>query len=173
MAGYVPKIRVAVRLSVIGYPPMEGMFSLDPGSRQHDGPETILDRLNSEERLLPFHRAEDDVVMLVSRTEVEYVAAGDEVTVDYVMPPPHHVTHQERVRVRFRAGQEVCGILRLELPEDLNRVSDYLNLPEDFFPLATPGEVLLVNKRQITTVRLFDASPLPASGEESQAGLAG
>lgn len=163
MAGYVEKIRVAVRLALRGLPPMEGFLSLEPGTRAHAGPETILEKFNSSTRVIPFHRAGDDAVLLVNRLDVEFVAAGDDVSMDYVLPRAFRVTHQERVRIRLTSGLELRGILRLELPDDLNRVSDYLNSSEDFFPLATPGEVLLVNKQHMSVARLFDASPAPVA----------
>ncbi len=168
MAGYISKIRVAVRLAIVGHLPMEGAFSLEPTAQHRAGPETILERLNSHARMIPFHRVEDDVTLLINRRDIEYVAAGDDVTMDYVMPPTYRITHQERVRVRLASGAELTGVLRLELPDDLNRVSDYLNGPEQFFPLATPGEVLLVNKRHLSVVRLFESSPRPVEDGDSR-----
>ena len=163
MAGYVSKIRVAVRLAVGGLPPMEGFLSLESGTRNHARPETILEKLNSSARVIPFHRGADNAVLLVNRMEIEYVGAGDDVTMDYVMPPAYRVTLQERVRLRLTSGVELRGVLRLELPDDLNRVSDYLNTGDDYFPLALPGEVLLVNKNHVSVARLFDASPAPVT----------
>jgi hypothetical protein len=36
-----------------------------------------------------------------------------------------------------------------------------MNAPEDFFPLATPDGVYLVNKSRVREIVLFAASPKP------------
>jgi hypothetical protein len=63
--------------------------------------------------------------------------------------------------VRLDGGETLEGVLQMELPEGFNRVSDYLNGPEDFFPLATPDGAYLVNKHRVREVQLFRASPKP------------
>jgi hypothetical protein len=49
----------------------------------------------------------------------------------------------------------------MELPEHLNRISDFINQTDDFFPLATRSGVLLINKARIASLRLFESSPPP------------
>ena len=44
-----------------------------------------------------------------------------------------------------------------------NRVSDFMNSPEDFFPLATSDGVYLVNKSRVREIQLFLTSPRPAA----------
>jgi hypothetical protein len=56
-------------------------------------------------------------------------------------------------------------LLQLELPNELNRASDYLNLADDFFTLETSEGLLLVNKFRVREVRVFVASPMPAEQE--------
>ena len=51
----------------------------------------------------------------------------------------------------------------MELPEHLNRVSDFLNQLEDFFPLGAERGVLLINKSRLACLRLFEGSPPPVA----------
>lgn len=161
MPEYIPKLRVPVTLAQSGKPPTDGYLSLAAHSALFPGPETLFERLNSAERVIPFHRAEDGAVLLVSRLEVEWVMAGAGVQDPQVYPPPHFPTAEERVRVRLKGGSTFEGMLHIELPEQLNRASDFLNGPEDFFPLITGRGLKLINKAQMIEVLVFENSPMP------------
>jgi hypothetical protein len=49
----------------------------------------------------------------------------------------------------------------MELPETLNRASDFLNGEEDFFPLVTKQGIVLLNKHRVLYTRVYESSPLP------------
>ena len=161
MPEYIPKLKAAVVLCQVGQEQLEGSVSLAAQTRFHDGPETILERLNSRDRILPFHRKRDGAVLLLSRLELEWVAAGRGVERDLVCPRTYQVTREERVRVRFTSGNEMEGLLQMELPETLNRASDFLNGEEDFVPLVTPQGIVLLNKHRVLYTRVYESSPLP------------
>jgi hypothetical protein len=161
MARYVEKIRVLARVVIPREQPLDGMFSLGPQSQHHEGPETLLERLNSSDRVLPFQRDRDGAILLIQRRDIECVEPGRGVDATLVRPPTWRVTREERVQLRFSSGKEVSGALQMELPEDFNRASDFLNGPEDFFALVTPQGVLLVNKNCLSTVRVLERSPRP------------
>lgn len=163
MAQYVQKLKIATRLGQPGEEPIEGFISLAPNARFRDGPETLLEHLNADHRVIPFHRRDDDAVLLINRLEIAWVAAGATVEPERVCPRPFHVTREERVRVRLRDGSEIEGLLRMEMPEWHNRASDFMNGEEDFFPLATREGVVLINKRHVANTRLFESSPAPAA----------
>ncbi|HYM81972.1 MAG TPA: hypothetical protein VEY91_11270 [Candidatus Limnocylindria bacterium] len=149
MPEYVPKLRTAVRLGQPAQEPVLGFLSLAQQAEFHSGPETILERLNAPDRVIPFHRHEDGAMLLVSRLDLEWVAPGRGVDPEWVCPPTYLVTREERVSVRFRSGLELEGLLRIEQPEMVNRASDFLNGPEDFFALMTADGVVLINKRAV------------------------
>ena len=159
MAEFIEKIRVPVRVSQPGQKPVEGFFSLLPLAELHSGPETILERLNSRERVVPFQRAEDGVVLLLGRRALQWVLAGTEVERRLVYPSIFRVTREEKVAIRFTGGGEMDGIIQMELPEDVNRASDFLNSGDDFFPLATPGGVFLVNKDCVACTLVHRGAP--------------
>lgn len=161
MAGYVHKLRAVASVSEQGEEPIEGSFALAPQAQFHDGPETLLERLNSEGRVIPFLLQESDVVLLLNRLAIEWVRPSPNTPRELVCPAPFQVTREERVGVRFKSGETMVGLLRMELPEWYNRASDFLNGPDPFFPLVTEHRVVLVNKLCVLSTRLYEASPEP------------
>lgn len=161
MPEYISKLRAAVVVCPAGHEPIEGSLSLSPQAQFHEGPETILERLNVRERILPFHRREDGAVLLLTRLELEWVAAGRSVERDLVCPRTYQVTREEGVLVRFTSGAEMEGLLQMELPETVNRASDFMNGEEDFFPLVTTQGICLLNKHRVLYTRVYETSPLP------------
>ena len=161
MPEYISKLRAAVVVCQVGQEQMEGSLSLSPQAEFHHGPETILERLNARDRILPFHRREDGAVLLLTRLELEWVAAGRGVGRELVCPRNYQVTREERVQVRFTSGNEIVGLLQMELPEMLNRASDFLNGEDDFFPLVTEQGVVLLNKHRVLHTRVYESSPMP------------
>ena len=161
MPEYVDKLRVSVRISRAGEPAVEGTLSLSPHSAVHAGPETLLELLDPQAGFLPFERAADDAVLLLSRPDIQWVMAGPEVDPEIVRPPTFRFTREERVRVCLRDGDQLDGVIQMELPETLNRVSDYLNGTERFFPLTTRRGTYLIHKAAVREICLFDSSPLP------------
>ncbi len=154
MSRNIEKLRVPVSLALIGCAPLEGRLSLAPNAELHDGPETLLERLNARIRMLPFHRAEDDAFLLVVRSQVEWLAAGPEVAPQLVRTLHYQHTREEHVRVRLAGGATFDGVLAFEMPHEFNRVSDFLNGDEDFFPLRTARGTLLVHKDRVLDVQI-------------------
>jgi len=161
MTSYVEKIRVPVRVSQAGMPPMDGYLSLGPQAEFHAGPETVLERLNSPGRVIPFQRGEDERTLLLSRVDLEWVAADPAVASMLICPPNFQITSEETATLWLAGGTTLEGRVQMELPEHLNRASDYMNGAEDFFPLMTPFGVLLVNKLRVSCFELHAASPSP------------
>jgi hypothetical protein len=163
MPEYIEKIRVSVRVSRPGEPVLEGILSLAPHSQFHEGPETLLELLNSPLNMLPFQRRSDNATLLLPRLDIQWLMAGPRVAPDLVRPHVFRFTREERVRVLLRNGEDFEGLLQMELPETNNRASDYLNEPEPFFPLASRPGVLLIQKAHTHEIQLYDSSPLPVS----------
>lgn len=163
MADYIEKLRVAASVWLPGREPMAGWFALAPQAEFRLGPETLLERLNTHDRVIPFIRREDEATCLLVRLGIDWVRAANDVQPALVCPPQSLVAREEWVRVRFRGGAEVEGMLELELPETLNRATDFLNAPADFFPLLRQDGIVLVNKHRVLETRLYDRSPRPPS----------
>ena len=161
MPEYIEKIRVTVRVSRPGEPVLDGIVSLSPHSRSHAGPETLLELLNSPVTVLPFQRLSDDAMLLISLADLQWLMAGPGVAPELVRPRTFRFTREERVHVRLRGGDEFEGVLQMEMPELINRASDFLNGPDPFFPLTTRQGILMVQKASAREIRLYDSSPLP------------
>jgi hypothetical protein len=138
-----------------------GTFALMPASPFRDGPESLLELLNANSHVVPFIRAADEAVILLSRATIDWVEVDGGVDPAWVRPTNFMVTREEQVQVRMLDGRKIEGRVSMELPEHLNRISDFLNTPEDFFPLATRVCTVLINKSRIASVRLFETSPKP------------
>ena len=161
MPHYVEKIRVPVRLARQGAPPAAGMLSLSPQAEMHDGPETLLERLNTRQRVLPLQQPGSELVLLVTRLQIEWVEAGPDVPPVLVRPVPYLATREELVRVSTASGGVFEGVISMEMPHEFNRASDYLNGDEDFFPLQMPDATRLVNKRHVVEVLVRANVTLP------------
>lgn len=169
MPRYVEKIRVAVRVWLPHEPPMDGTFALGPQAEFHPGPETLLERVNAHDRVIPFQRDRDAAVLLLSRLDIEWVEPGRGVPEKLVWPPAWQITREERVNIRTAGGRELSGRILIELPEELNRASDFLNTADDFFALVTSDGVRLVNKRSVVHTRVFESSPRPVTYDAARA----
>ncbi len=161
MPEFIEKIRTLVRYARPRESEAHGVMSLASATRTHDGPETILERLNAPDRVIPFETPDGRAVTLVSRLDLAWVAPRPGTDPKLIGPGTFLVTRQEQVRVRLEDGTQLEGVLQMELPEGLNRVSDFMNAPEDFFPLATADGTYLVNKSRVRDIVLFAASPKP------------
>lgn len=157
-SGYVEKIAVAVQLALRGESAISGVLSLAPHAEHHDGPETLLERLDLPTRIIPFRRASDDAMLLVNRAAIDWVCAGPDVEARLIRPSAFMFTREEKVLVRLIGGATFEGVLAMEAPQEFNRASDFLNGEEDFFPLTTASGTLLVNKRRVLEVRVYGAS---------------
>jgi hypothetical protein len=166
MPPYVDKIHVPVQIALSADEPVGGHLSLAPRAQFHEGPETLLELLNGSLRVLPFLLGDNEPTRLIARDAITWVTAGPDTPAGMISPRTYQVTHEERVQIRFKDGRQVDGILRMELPEHLNRVSDFMNAPEDFFALTSGVRTLLIQKSAVREVRLFHASPSPIGEAE-------
>jgi hypothetical protein len=161
MARFVEKLKVHVRAKCAGAEPVSGYLSLAPQAAMHEGPETLLELLNSNQRMFPLLGDEERDMTLIARAQLEWVEAGADVTQSWIWPQPFLVTRDERVAIEWPDGRKLEGRVPMELPRDLNRASDFMNGEEDFFPLISGNRTLLVSKLQLRGVLVFSASPKP------------
>ena len=146
------KYRLPLTLSIVGGPPVAGWISLSRHSELRRGPQTLLERLNDKVRVLPVVHSE--VTHLVNRMLIEWAEAAPGVDSTLVGPAAFLVTREEHAIVRLRSGRLLEGIIAMEMPENFNRTSDFINGTEDFFALRSGPRTLLVNKRRVREVRL-------------------
>jgi hypothetical protein len=158
LPGYIKKHQASVRVCLPGQDPIDGTLSLSPDSPFHSGPQTILELLNSQLRMIPFLLASsNDDVLLLTRVNIDWVVAGSGVEAELIQSRLLPITREENVLVTFSDGRVIDGFIQIELPEGMNRVSDYLNGPYDFFPLRTRLGVVCINKARVRDTRLTAA----------------
>ena len=161
MAQYVQKIRVPVRLARFGASPVAGVISLAPRAEVHDGPETLLECLNAATRVVPFIPDDEGAVLLVTRDQIEWIEPDPSVELRFVRPDPYMATREEAARVRMMGGETLEGLLSMEMPNEFNRASDYLNSEEVFFPFRMMEGTRLLNKRCVVDVLIRSEARLP------------
>jgi hypothetical protein len=149
----IQKLRAPVRLSQPGESPHDGFLCLLP---ELDGrrPETILELLNSSRRVIPFLRPADDSVVLLTRLNIDWVVVGAQVDPAWVMPRRFPGTREQSVQLHFLDGRSMEGDVRWHSPGADIRLSDFLNDPADFYPLATRVGTLMVNKSRVRETRV-------------------
>lgn len=161
MPQYIEKIRVPVVVARVGVPPVAGRLSVLPLAELHEGPETLLELLNAPARVLPLELDGDEGVLLLARARIEWVEPGAGVDARFVRPATWMTTREENVCVRLAGGEQLEGVLAMEMPHEFNRASDYLNTDEDFFPLRTDAGTRLIHKARVVDVLVRGTVAVP------------
>jgi hypothetical protein len=127
----------------------EGSLFLHLTAESHDGPETVLDRLNTPDRFLVLSVADDGPVVLLNKSQIIRVdVPADAASVDAPTPP----TDVERIRLRLINGEQLDGTVRAEGPEGQHRLSGLLNSQSAFLPVQGPAQLHLLQKRFISRI---------------------
>ena len=150
----IQKLRAPVRLSQPGESPLDGYLCLLPDLDGQQRPETILELLNSTRRVIPFLRAVDDSVGLLTRLNIDWVVPGAQVDPEWIMPRRSPAMREQTVRLQFFDGRIMEGDVRWPSPGADIRLSDFLNDAADFYPLVTRVGILMVNKNRVRETRV-------------------
>lgn len=147
----VPRREVAVRILLDDGRTLDGtLFTAEAGP---DGrPERVLDHLNdSSEEFFPVACGEDRFVLNKAGVITVTLAGGEEQIgePELYSSPEHEVP----VRVTLTGGISLIGKLPIAMPRERSRVVDYLNSAPRFVPLVGTGQVTLVQRRCIVSVR--------------------
>jgi DNA-binding response OmpR family regulator len=127
----------------------EGSLFLHLTAESHDGPETVLDRLNTPDRFLVLSVADDSPVVLLNKSQIIRVDVPSEPATAETPTPP---TDVERVRLRLINGEQLDGTVRVEGPEGQHRLSGLLNSQAAFLPVQGPARLHLLQKRFISRI---------------------
>lgn len=166
---YVEKIRVAARVSQPSSEPRDGHFLLFPSVEDGDRPETLLELLNSSRMVIPFVRSSEQSVLLLTRTNIDWVVVGRGVSPSLVFPPGHVVSNEQRVDLRLIDESHVHAVLQWNSGGGTNRLSDHLNSVEAFIPAVTTFGTLLVNKFRVRET-LVEEGTGPSVGPSGASG---
>lgn len=125
---------------------LQGVVFLSPYAYGHSGNQTLLELLLEMERFLPFRDLAGQV-RLVNREAVSHVRhepGGEE---DSLL-----LGERAAVRLIFFGGETLEGAVTLEMPEEKNRLKDYLNLAPACFTLISGTSHYIVNARHVQQV---------------------
>ena len=159
----VPKCRVPVKLAGIDGSVTRGALFVDPATPRHGGQQTILERLNGPEAFVVLEVGDQGQIEIFQKRYLLRVTPGGDTAMDHVFVPEGLVTRQEDVTLTLVNGSTMHGRIWMGLPHDRSRLSDFLNMGEEFFPLLIPGGIHLV--RTDTVVKAVPLAPAP-TGEE-------
>jgi len=158
-SAFVQKIRVPVTLSQPNEPPRDGWLLLYPQAGYEDRPESIVELLNSTRSVIPFVAPEDGSVLLLTRSNIDWVVVKSDVSARLILPPEYRVTHEQRVELRFEDESRVEGVVQWDAPTGNHRLSDFLNWTEDFFVVQSELGTLVVNRERVRETRIAEEPP--------------
>jgi len=127
---------------------IEGVVFLAQYAMHHTGEQTVHDLLLETDPFLPM-KANNGDFHLVRKGMISHVrcpiSLGQEL--EFV---------EHRVRISFLGNEALQGIVKLDLPEHVARLTDFINGGNEFFPLFTGGHTYLVNRSLIRDIVLID-----------------
>ena len=137
----------------------DGTFFLHLSAEAHDGPETVLDRLDTPDPFMVLGVADDGPVIILNKVQiirVDLPAEAGPKEMGALLP----AAYVEPVRVRLINGEQLDGTIRIEGPVGRQRLSDFLNAPTAYVALQGPAHLHLLQKRFISRIipRKYDAS---------------
>lgn len=145
----IPRRRVPARIVLDDGRTLDAEFFAAPIGP--DGlPERLLDHLNDpSEEFVPVAVGDDRFVLNKSGIIMVHVAGGPEAA----GMPETFEGHEAAVRLSLTGGLAVIGRLPISMPPERSRVVDYLNAAARFVPLLGEGQVTLVQRGFIVSVR--------------------
>jgi hypothetical protein len=151
---YVEKIRLRARLSQPNLDPRDGWFLLFPQHGKERRTESLLEHLNSERHVIPFILSDDNAVLLLTRTNIDWVAVSS--TVDRALIQPDvSWNKRQRVELRFLDERRVEADVEWHAQNASGRLSDFLNSCSTFVLSKTGFGTLIWNRRRVREVRVL------------------
>lgn len=154
---YVEKVRVPVRLSQPNLDPRDGCFLLFPQVGNEQRTESLLELLNSFRNVIPFILTGDDSVLLLTRTNIDWVAVSPAVDRKLILPSIEW-TESQRVELRFLDERRVDAEVQWFSHVHQDRLSDFLNVCDTFVPAQTGFGTLIWNKDRLREARILPSA---------------
>ncbi len=114
----------------------------------HSGEQTLLDLLLEDDPFFPAKTANGEF-HLIRKGMINHIRCRVEIdeTFNYI---------ERKIKVYFLGGEELQGLVKMDMPSHLARLSDYINGGADFFPLFAGGKSYLVNRNLVRNLVLID-----------------
>ncbi len=151
----IPKVAVQVELTLEGGEQLAGHVHLLPVAGRHEGRETVLDLLTSpEHHFLPIS-GHDGPVRLVHQHRIVLARVSENADAGLGLGIGSEHDEVKEIPLDLELASlppewaRVTGTIRLHMPPGHQRVLDFLNLDDDFFPIRTAAGLVLVNKEYV------------------------
>ena len=126
---------------------IDGRVYLSQYAMHHSGEQTVLDVLVGKNLFLPMH-SDNNEFHLVQKNMISYLSCEVHLSTEF--------QYTERdVKISFPGSKNLHGMLRMDLPEERARLTDYINDGNDFFPLFAGETSYLVNRNLIRDIVLL------------------
>jgi len=147
----VPMQSAAIIIWTVDGKSFEATLSLHLNAENHEGAETVLDRLNDPNLFLPLRVSGDLPVVLWNKIQIVRVDVSRE---EGTPVDPVHMaeTNIEPIKVHLINGELLQGTVRIDGPRGRRRLSDFLNSQPEFLPLVGPERLHLLHKRFIARI---------------------
>ncbi len=143
----VEKREETVSLVMVDGTVIDGRVYLSQYAMHHSGEQTVLDALIGKNLFLPMHSNLDEF-HLVQKSMISHLRCEVHLASEFQYT-------QRKVKISFSGAESLQGTLKMDLPEDRARLTDYINDGNDFFPLFVGGKSYLVNRNLIRDIVLL------------------
>jgi len=143
----IAKDTLTISLTLADKSTMGGTVFLSQHKGHDSKPESVGDLLNKSE-FIPVNEPDGISLVNVEKIVLAVVPSRQELDESADICGTRHM-----VQLRMLDGSSIREEILVELPEEANRVKDYLNQPDRFFRLIRGDSVLYVNRHYIVSVR--------------------
>ena len=127
---------------------IEGMVFLAQYAMHHGGEQTVHDLLLEDDPFLSM-KTQNGEFCLVRKGMISHLRSS-------VMEVDGMQCNEREVRINFLGNESLQGRIKTYLPKHRARLSDYLNVGSEFFPLFSADYTYLVNRSLIRDIVLVD-----------------
>ncbi len=141
------KRRIAAAVMLSGGRTLRGHLFLGASSK-HEGPERVIDLLNSEAGFFPLEVDGEDgpEIVLLNRVQVMTVTVPDN---EAALEPGYNIARRRAAAIVLAGNHRLTGLVRVYRPEGRDRLSDWARQPDTFRYLEADGMTVIVNTAHI------------------------
>jgi hypothetical protein len=143
----ITKNRRSVSFTLADGSNVEGYVFLSLYEACHEGPQRLGNLLNSVDTFIPVDTPNGLLHLNIVNIIAAYTPLSEEKS-DLMTLGARH-----RVQINTSLGSVIEGEIFVNLPNERNRVSDYLNQGERFFRVFLQETIVYIGSRYIVTVR--------------------
>lgn len=143
----IAKNRRSVFFTLADGSTVEGKVFLSLYEACHEGPQRVGNLLNSVDAFIPVDTPDGMLHLNIVNIVAAFTPIVEEKHELMTLGASH------RVQITTSLGSVIDGEIFVNLPNDRNRVSDYLNQGDRFCRVFLPEKVVYIGSRYILTVR--------------------